>query len=163
MTRGSEIPGKSRNRASHREDTVVTTTRLHELREARGLGASEIARHVGVSRQTIYAIEAGNYTPNTAVALQLARVLEVSVENLFSITADSSDRPLGNISRPAGGGIRPVLCRRISTHWSRWVAQDCRTCSTLPDVSIRSRRCYRGPKQGARHSSRHDGICVESK
>jgi putative molybdopterin biosynthesis protein len=98
MTRGSEIPGKSRNRASHREDTVVTTTRLHELREARGLGASEIARHVGVSRQTIYAIEAGNYTPNTAVALQLARVLEVSVENLFSITADSSDRPLGNIS-----------------------------------------------------------------
>jgi putative molybdopterin biosynthesis protein len=98
MTRGSEIPGKTRNSASPREDTVVTTTRLHELREARGLGAAEIARHVGVSRQTIYAIEAGNYTPNTAVALQLARVLEVSVENLFSITADTSDRPLGNIS-----------------------------------------------------------------
>ena len=81
-----------------RKIPVVTTTRLHELRQARGLGAAEIARRVGVSRQTIYAIESGDFVPNTAVALQLARVLEVSVEDLFSIGVDTSDQPLGNIN-----------------------------------------------------------------
>jgi putative molybdopterin biosynthesis protein len=43
---------------------------------------------VGVSRQTIYAIEDGRFTPNTTVSLQLARTLEVSVEELFSITQE---------------------------------------------------------------------------
>jgi putative molybdopterin biosynthesis protein len=43
----------------------------------------------GVSRQTIYAMEAGTYVPNTAVALRLARVFEVPVESLFTL-ADQS-------------------------------------------------------------------------
>jgi putative molybdopterin biosynthesis protein len=43
---------------------------------------------VGVSRQTIYAIEDGRFTPNTTVSLQLARTLEVSVEELFSIAQE---------------------------------------------------------------------------
>jgi molybdate-binding protein/DNA-binding XRE family transcriptional regulator len=38
-----------------------------------------------VSRQTIYAIEAGSYVPNTEVALRIAQVLEVSVESLFQL------------------------------------------------------------------------------
>ena len=48
---------------------------------------------MGVSRQTIYAIESGDYVPNTAVALQLARVLEVTVEELFSLGAASEQPP----------------------------------------------------------------------
>ena len=48
------------------------------------MGASDLARRVHVSRQTIYAIEAGTYIPNTEVALNLARELKTTVEELFS-------------------------------------------------------------------------------
>jgi len=58
------------------------------LRQKRGLGAAHLARMAGVSRQTIYAMEAGTYVPNTAVALKLARVLEVRVEELFSLPGE---------------------------------------------------------------------------
>jgi putative molybdopterin biosynthesis protein len=61
---------------------------LAELREKRGLSAASLAHMVGVSRQTIYAMEAGSYVPNTALALQLAHVLEVAVEQMFSLAAD---------------------------------------------------------------------------
>ena len=42
----------------------------------------------GVSRQTIYAMEAGTYIPNTAVALRLARALDASVEDLFKLPGE---------------------------------------------------------------------------
>jgi molybdate-binding protein/DNA-binding XRE family transcriptional regulator len=58
---------------------------LSSIRRSRGLGAAELARKVGVSRQTIYAIEAGTYVPNTEVSLKLARELEVVVDELFSL------------------------------------------------------------------------------
>src|ERR1022692_4757495 len=51
---------------------------LAKIRKGRGVGAADLARRVGVSRQTIYAIEAGTYVPNTEVALNLARALEVT-------------------------------------------------------------------------------------
>jgi putative molybdopterin biosynthesis protein len=60
-------------------------SKLAETRNSRGIAAAEIAKRVGVTRQTIYAIEAGNYIPNTEVALRLARELEVSVEELFAL------------------------------------------------------------------------------
>jgi molybdate-binding protein/DNA-binding XRE family transcriptional regulator len=59
--------------------------RLAEFRKARGLSAVDLAAHAGVTRQAIYAIEAGTYMPNTAVALRLARLLETSVEGLFEL------------------------------------------------------------------------------
>src|ERR1700676_2840954 len=61
---------------------------LQTIREQRGIAAAALARQVGISRPTIYAIEAGNYMPNTAVALRLARALECRVEDLFSLDAD---------------------------------------------------------------------------
>jgi molybdate-binding protein/DNA-binding XRE family transcriptional regulator len=61
---------------------------LAQLRSKRGLGAAELAKQVGVSRQTIYAIEAGSYVPNTVVALKLARALEAPVEDLFTLPED---------------------------------------------------------------------------
>ena|ERR1700733_13487833 len=87
MMRGSTIPGKPGNRRDHQKGTGETTSRPRKMREARGLGATRIPRRVGVSRQTNYAIESGEYLPNKGVALQLARVLEVSVEGPFSPTA----------------------------------------------------------------------------
>jgi putative molybdopterin biosynthesis protein len=60
-------------------------TNLAELRTKRGLAAAELAVKVGVSRQTVYAIEAGTYVPNTAVSLKLARALDTTVEEIFQI------------------------------------------------------------------------------
>lgn len=64
---------------------METQTQLHEIRERRGISAAHLAKLTGVSRQTIYAIEAGDYVPNTALSLQLARILEVRVEDLFQL------------------------------------------------------------------------------
>jgi DNA-binding XRE family transcriptional regulator len=59
---------------------------LSAFRKKRGLSAVELAQAVGVSRQTVYAMEAGDYVPNTTVALKLAKVLQTSVEELFRLS-----------------------------------------------------------------------------
>ncbi len=58
-------------------------------RQKRGFSAADLAQRAGISRQTIYAIESGSYVPNTAVALRLARTLEVGVEDLFALPSDA--------------------------------------------------------------------------
>lgn len=58
---------------------------LAARRQQRGISAAALAKAAGVTRQTIYAMEAGSYVPNTAVALRLARALESSVEDLFAL------------------------------------------------------------------------------
>jgi putative molybdopterin biosynthesis protein len=65
-------------------------TRLGGLRKSRGVSAVDLAAQAGITRQAIYAIEAGTYMPNTAVALRLARALETSVEELFSLEAEEA-------------------------------------------------------------------------
>ena len=67
--------------------------RLAQIRKSRGLGASDLARRVNVSRNAIHPIEAGTYVPNTEVALNLARELEVSVDELFSLQAGTQLSP----------------------------------------------------------------------
>ncbi|TFE70818.1 substrate-binding domain-containing protein [Methylacidiphilum caldifontis] len=61
---------------------------LRLARIGKGLSQKELALKIGVSRQTIHAMENGLYVPNTAVALRLARVLEKSVEFLFPYSPD---------------------------------------------------------------------------
>ncbi|MGA2598832.1 MAG: substrate-binding domain-containing protein [Bryobacteraceae bacterium] len=63
---------------------------LAKLRQKRGISAAHLAQLIGVSRQTIYAMEAGTYVPNTVVALKLARVLETVVEDLFVLQDDAA-------------------------------------------------------------------------
>jgi putative molybdopterin biosynthesis protein len=65
-----------------------TRTELPRIRQRRGMSAAQVAALAGISRQTIYAIEAGDYVPNTTLALQLARILEVRVEELFQLESD---------------------------------------------------------------------------
>ena len=67
---------------------------LGKLRQQRGFSAIQLAAMTGVSRQTIYAIEAGSYVPNTTVALRLARALDSTVEELFSLADDTPPPPL---------------------------------------------------------------------
>lgn len=63
--------------------------KLGLLRQKRGIPAARLAKAAGVTRQTIYAMEAGSYVPNTAVALRLAKALEATVEDLFSLPAEA--------------------------------------------------------------------------
>ncbi len=56
---------------------------LKAMRQARGMAQSQLAELIGVKRQAIYDIETGKYTPNTALALRLAKFLRCTVEDLF--------------------------------------------------------------------------------
>ncbi|MBM3775205.1 MAG: helix-turn-helix domain-containing protein [Acidobacteria bacterium] len=85
---------------------------LKSLRQRRGLAASELARQVGVSRQTIYAIEAGDYVPNTAVALRLARALEARVEEVFDLTPEPSRERVVE-AELLGAEVRPRQALRL--------------------------------------------------
>jgi molybdate-binding protein/DNA-binding XRE family transcriptional regulator len=58
---------------------------LAQLRQRRGLPAAKLASLIGVSRQTVYAMEAGTFIPNTVVALNLAQALSVSVEDIYCL------------------------------------------------------------------------------
>jgi putative molybdopterin biosynthesis protein len=97
--------------------------RLAQIRKSRGLGASDIARRINVSRQTIYAIEAGTYVPNTEVALNLARELEVTVDELFSLS-DASLKSPESLSSEVLAASPPVEGQpvRICQIGSRWVS-----------------------------------------
>jgi len=96
--------------------------RLGRIRKTRGVGASDLARRVHVSRQTIYAIEAGTYVPNTEVALSLARELEVTVDELFSLQPESR-KPPEAIAAELLGATAPVKGQpvRICQVESRWI------------------------------------------
>jgi putative transcriptional regulator len=63
----------------------VVTNRVYELRTKRNVTQEELASAVGVTRQTVIAIERGNYTPSVALALSLARYFNTTVEKVFSI------------------------------------------------------------------------------
>ncbi len=93
---------------------METRTHLNEIRERRGVSAAALAKLSGVTRQTIYAIEAGDYVPNTTVALQLAKILEVRVEELFSLDTEASapSKPVPvEFITPARSGQPVQLCR----------------------------------------------------
>jgi putative molybdopterin biosynthesis protein len=83
---------------------------LAQMRARRGLGAAHLAEKIGISRQTIYAIESGLYIPNTTVSLKLARILETTVEELFEIKPEDRGPDqmadavvLGNLEKMAPG------------------------------------------------------------
>jgi molybdate-binding protein/DNA-binding XRE family transcriptional regulator len=95
-------------------EPMEVRTNLAEIRAKRGIAAAQLATQIGVSRQTIYAIEAGTYLPNTAVSLKLARILDTSVEELFQLeqeheTIEETAEVFilgGTASLPAGQTLR---------------------------------------------------------
>jgi putative transcriptional regulator len=66
--------------------------RLKEARAARGWTQADLALAVGVSRKTINTIENQVFVPSTTLALGLARALESSVEQLFFLTDEPSQK-----------------------------------------------------------------------
>lgn len=61
-------------------------TKLRKVRFEKGeLSQLQVAEMAGVSRQTIVAIEKGDYSPSVKLALLLASELETTVEGLFEL------------------------------------------------------------------------------
>lgn len=56
---------------------------VREMREAKGWSQGELARRLGVSRQTINAVETDKYDPSLPLALRMAVLFEVPVPSLF--------------------------------------------------------------------------------
>jgi len=57
--------------------------RLKKVREAKGWSQGELARLLGVSRQTINAVETDKYDPSLPLALRMAKLFGVGVPELF--------------------------------------------------------------------------------
>jgi len=67
-------------------DGTVLLNRMRRLRFERGeMTQQELADQVGVTRHTIMAMEGGKYNPSLLVALKVARVFGVTVEDVFQI------------------------------------------------------------------------------
>jgi putative transcriptional regulator len=66
---------------------------VRELRTAAELTQAELADRIGVTRQTIIAIERGGYVPSVALALLLATELSIAVERLFWLDRAEGEAP----------------------------------------------------------------------
>lgn len=62
--------------------------RLKEYRARYRLSQTELGNLADVSRQTISLIERGDYNPSVTLALKLTKILNASVEQLFSYTEE---------------------------------------------------------------------------
>ena len=62
-------------------------TRLRVLRAEKGWSQGELAERLGVSRQTINAIETEKYEPSLTLAIKIARLFGMTVEEIFEADA----------------------------------------------------------------------------
>lgn len=65
------------------EDELILHNNLAEVRKEKGLSQSELAKMVGVSRNTISSIETGQFNPTAKLALILCIALDMKFEELF--------------------------------------------------------------------------------
>ena len=57
--------------------------RIEEIRNERGIRQEELARQMGVSRQTISSLENGRYNPSILLAYRIARFFGLTIEDVF--------------------------------------------------------------------------------
>lgn len=63
--------------------------RLRELREERGWSQGQLAVLLGVSRQTVNALETGRYDPSLPLAFRIARLFGTAIEAVFLYEEES--------------------------------------------------------------------------
>ena len=57
--------------------------RIEEIRSSKGIRQEELAKEMGVSRQTISSLENGRYNPSIMLAYKLAKYFEMTIEEVF--------------------------------------------------------------------------------
>lgn len=63
----------------------IVTNKVQQFRKDQNITQEELAQAVGVTRQTIIAIERGNYTPSVLLALKIAKHFKKAVNDIFFI------------------------------------------------------------------------------
>ncbi len=63
---------------------------LKKYRSQMGFNQTELGKLVGVSRQTISLIERGDYSPSVTLALKIAKICQVAVEDIFDYEEDET-------------------------------------------------------------------------
>lgn len=72
-----------RHHQTRRGEIFPVKNSVREKRATKGWSQKELAERLGVSRQTVNAIEVGKYSPSLPLAFTLARIFEEPIENLF--------------------------------------------------------------------------------
>ena len=65
---------------------MALQTQIKAYREKTGMKQAELAERVGVRRETIVNLEKGKYNPSLKLAMDIAKVFETTVEELFCYT-----------------------------------------------------------------------------
>ncbi|WP_054654793.1 helix-turn-helix transcriptional regulator [Lentilactobacillus kisonensis] len=71
---------------------IFINNNVLERRKRLGLTQAQLASSVNVTRRTIISMEKGKYTPSLLLALQLAKVLETDINNLFWLGGGESEK-----------------------------------------------------------------------
>ena len=75
-----------------RSDEMPLLNHLKEHRARLGINQQQLGSLAGVSRQTISQIERGDYSPSVTLALKLAKICNVTVEDIFTYEEDSNEQ-----------------------------------------------------------------------
>lgn len=76
----------------HRHPVGEMKNRLRVLRAERAWSQAELADHLGVSRQTVNAIEVEKYDPSLPLAFKIARLFALPIEQVFEDEENSATR-----------------------------------------------------------------------
>lgn len=72
-------------------EKVPLLNKLKEYRSDFGINQTEMGKLAGVSRQTISLIERGDYSPSVTLALKLAKICRVTVEDIFEYEEEEDE------------------------------------------------------------------------
>ena len=97
--------------------TGSVTSRIRAIREHRGIPQTAFSWQVGISRQSLHAIEAGRAIPGVDVALRIAHALGTTVEHLFPVAIST-----GAVDVDGPAGVRASGRMALAYLSGRWVA-----------------------------------------
>jgi molybdate-binding protein/DNA-binding XRE family transcriptional regulator len=89
---------------------------VRQARLALGLSQGQLAVRTGLTRQAISSIENGQYVPNTAVALTLARALRCTVEDLFALPESPADHRI-ELASGSTADARRLAVANVAGRW----------------------------------------------
>ena len=65
--------------------------RIEEIRKERGVRQEELAKMLGVSRQTVSSLENGRYNPSILLAFKIAKYFDMTIEEVFLFEEEVTD------------------------------------------------------------------------
>jgi putative transcriptional regulator len=74
-------------------------TKLKVYRAMHDLTQEDLAKEIGITRQTIIAIEKGKYNPSLELAFKIARYFEVNIEDIFIFDQNRNKNQKGEVVR----------------------------------------------------------------